>query len=979
METTIIECAKIQAETATKNRWTNSIKDGKVIHKGDYISVEGIAINSIGVGGDIIEIPESIEPPLSIIPTNRPGIIDLKSDTYEPNEFQFNFSIYLHHNLEDTCRLPFGTQYNAGTNIGSVVDTNQAIAGQPNEANPLVGTLKGDPASRFNQKPQDIKPLMPNNQELFGTRFYWVDMITEQEGTNNEESLYPAFLIPTNSQYTTPPQATFGGYSWRKMTTDLRVKVDKGYDSPENIATTINNQLNQTWIESAENATFGYTTENAVNSPPNPGNQLSTTKGSIISIPVNGNGIKPNGNYWYSGTFYKNPEYICAMFNLLTPQAPKTRLKGLANNALISSPADILSVGNMTNNGATPPIADIPNGEILITNLEFLPANLTMIKKLFYSQDGIINGMRIDNEDPANPNLTSENANWDYISKHPEMFYRYMPVGRADDTGAGLVISNLISNGGPYSPMVDGNVESSSFISYYISYTDERWEGSTLPAIPGGAQNAITSFEKVETFITGGTELKCREMAKAYNLNVVAIKVNSTDGNFDDNALIGIPLRPLPASRVCPAIHYGDFVLGDSAFSRPGNEAIKPIGWKTNLTTAIPATPGLEYFESQLQVGANNPTFQFNESLGRFQFSNLHFPFFTGSSDSSSGVASALDAIIRMNSKGQRFFNTDARISMLYARSGLAIESYSLKTKTGRWDRIEPYESYSFLVDDGNLVDDTIITNPEDYWSKNLMFRLGWNYDDMFPKYGLPGTIFTTNTYGKYPELVLYNPVQEFPNAPTTLDIIAELYNQSCRPFTTNPYFSSALSTAFSVNNANQPMLDLHYQRGAGYEITAGPVANMVPSTPAPIKIDSVNTTASSANLSASRLPRKLEYPYWLVYSDIIGNVKFLGVKGQPNNIMAVANRAYTSGDFAFNFATDYVFQATRDFVITQITTEIYNPDYTKSAVDDGTIILYKIQHPLPAVAPLQPGQRAVQVRNPHNSKEKFGKVQGKY
>jgi len=979
METTIIECAKIQAETATKNRWTNSIKDGKVIHKGDFISVEGIAINSIGVGGDIIEIPESIEPPLSIIPTNRPGIIDLKSDTYEPNEFQFNFSIYLHHNLEDTCRLPFATQYYNGNNIGTIIDNTQADAQDPNVANSEFGCAKGDPASRFNQKPQDIKPRPANNQACFGTRFYWVDMITEQSGTNNELSLYPAYLIPTPSQYTTPPQATFAGYKWRKMTTDMRVKVDKGYDSPENIATTINNQLNQTWVETAENGTFGYTTENNQNSPPNPGNQLSTTKGSIISIPVNGGGVKPLGNYWYSGTFYKNPEYICAMYNLLSPQAPKTISRGLANASLVSSPGDILSVGNMTNNGANPPIADIPEGEILITNLEFLPANLTMIKKLFYAQDGIIDGMRINKEDPSNPNITSANANWDYISKHPEMFYRYTMVGKADDSGAGLVLSNLINNGGPYSPMVDGNQEATSYLSYFISYTDDRWDNSTLPQIPTGAQNTITAFEKVETFINGGQEMKCREMVKAYDINVVAIQVKSTDGYYDQNPLIGIPLRALPATRVCPAIHYGDYCLCSSSFTRPGNEAIKPIGWKTNLVSGIPANPTLEYFESQIQVGAPNPTFQFNESLGRFQFSNLHFPFYTGSADSASGVASALEAIIRMNSKGQRFFNTSAQISMLYARSGLGMESFSLKTKTGRWDRIEPYESYAFLVDNGVDDDDVIITNPADYWSKNLMFRLGWNYDDLFPKYGLPGTIFTTNTYGKYPELVLYNPVQEFPNAPTTLDIIASLYNQSCRPFTTNPYFSSALSTTYSVNNANQPMVDLHYQRGAGYETTAGPVANMVPNTPAPVLIKSINTTAVSSQLSASRLPRKLEYPYWLVYSDIIGNVKFLGVKGQPNNVMAVANRAYTSGDFAFNFATDYVFQATTDFVITQITTEIYNPDYTKSAVDDGTIILYKIQHPLPAVAP-QPGQRAVQIRNPNrHSKERFGKVQGKY
>jgi hypothetical protein len=128
-----------------------------------------------------------------------------------------------------------------------------------------------------------------------------------------------------------------------------------------------------------------------------------------------------------------------------------------------------------------------------------------------------------------------------------------------------------------------------------------------------------------------------------------------------------------------------------------------------------------------------------------------------------------------------------------------------------------------------------------------------------------------------------------------------------------------------------------------------------------PVKINSINISATTDFLSASRLPQKLEYPYWLVYSDIIGNVEFLGKGGEQNNILAIANRAYTSGDFAFNFATDYVFKATKDFVITDITTEILNPDYSSSTIADGTIVLYKIQSPILQFNPPE-NQKAVRI-----------------
>jgi hypothetical protein len=206
----------------------------------------------------------------------------------------------------------------------------------------------------------------------------------------------------------------------------------------------------------------------------------------------------------------------------------------------------------------------------------------------------------------------------------------------------------------------------------------------------------------------------------------------------------------------------------------------------------------------------------------------------------------------------------------------------------------------------------------------------------------------------------LYNPVPE----DAIVDIYKGIFNLGVRPLTINPYFSNSISTGLSVNNFGQPMFDIHLQRGAGCGIAPvlqpDTVIPPVPDpplpypepVPVPIVIKQINLTATSDFLTATRLPQKLEYPYWLVYSDIIGNVEYLGKNGENNNILAIANRAYTSGDFAFNFATDYTFKATKDFVLTDITTEILNPDYSSSTIADGTIVLYKIQSPIEEFEP---------------------------
>jgi hypothetical protein len=89
-------------------------------------------------------------------------------------------------------------------------------------------------------------------------------------------------------------------------------------------------------------------------------------------------------------------------------------------------------------------------------------------------------------------------------------------------------------------------------------------------------------------------------------------------------------------------------------------------------------------------------------------------------------------------------------------------------------------------------------------------------------------------------------------------------------------------------------------------------------------------------------------FPFWLIYSDIIGGITFHSSNnGAISNIIAICNRSYTSGDYAYSFATDYVFTAKKQFVITGVTTQILNPDLSPAAINGGTTVVYKISKPI--------------------------------
>jgi len=318
-------------------------------------------------------------------------------------------------------------------------------------------------------------------------------------------------------------------------------------------------------------------------------------------------------------------------------------------------------------------------------------------------------------------------------------------------------------------------------------------------------------------------------------------------------------------------------------------------------------------YVNTIQIGTPNASLQFDSGRGRFNFQELHWERFIGNpriTTASIKINDDADVVINaLNKEIKLFDNIEplqkvTTIDLVCANSGLGLIDVGLIRKNGNENQID------FLTD---LRDNT----KQKFWSESLLSRLGFDYKALFNPYGLPDAWFLTRTYQSTSKTKL---VQYFPY-----------------PLTTNSVLDTSLALDYDQNQTPlepQPMFNLSSQCGRW----------------------NVNASTGTCAIFASNLPQKLVYPFWLIYSDIIGGITFHSSQnGAESNIIAICNRSYVSGDFAYSFATDYVFTATKEFVITGITSQVLNPDLTPATINDRTTIIYKIQKPIKMFQQQQP------------------------
>lgn len=105
-----------------------------------------------------------------------------------------------------------------------------------------------------------------------------------------------------------------------------------------------------------------------------------------------------------------------------------------------------------------------------------------------------------------------------------------------------------------------------------------------------------------------------------------------------------------------------------------------------------------------------------------------------------------------------------------------------------------------------------------------------------------------------------------------------------------------------------------------------------------------ITQPTSSIVLLAENLPRKMKKgAYYAIRSDLIDKPSSISTNGQRLPVMHICDKQYSGGDFYFSSDNVNTFRITIPKVITEIKTEITDPDGTFSRCDDNCAVIYKI------------------------------------
>jgi hypothetical protein len=861
--TRLIYVSKETAEIANDDEgsFVNSVDDGIVVKVGDEINVEQIAINSIGVGAEIIEIPKRI-----------------RGYKYKTNAMALNCAMYIHHNTHPlTIMMPL-----YGMDTINTTTTDRAYGYMKNGGNFPPPVPFANATTKFN----------PNMERNRGQRFYLGSYIF----ATNQSPQVPTPL-PTGEATAENAVPSIGVFEF--MRTDLTFEVDTGYDNPANIANKITqdfhagNATPQLFnLDQNGGALPAYSATNAIGPPIQLADLGVWTENTccytLPAYPPNADGGTNLNNYspYQSVLAYQNPFYAYYGSRLLCDNVAIGGV-GDKNNSWLNA--------NNPNAGANPPVvaqnnqiymledmnADpagtgtiIENNTILTTNLLYDYFNVKMLRDFIHSQKQF----------STETTTTTDGLNTNRLIRAEA--YAQINIGRVNDSSTDSASLSALQ-----SPLQATNTSVLNALECAVFFDDIRWGKGKFSA-SGANSGFYIDYNYTTPF--NETPYKPLELNKKLDCMIFPVYTGTYNGVPEYNCGILLNAKSIPTQRLLGC----NYALVDLGFMNFLNPCVMVLGDKQMITKQSPTTLG--DYNNCIQVGSPNMNMLFDETRGRFALENMCWNNMIqntpegGSNPETPNPSAGQEAITQAYNFGDKYqyhSNNGDRYGLKYGQSGIGILDISVVD--------EDYNLIKIDYDD----DDDI----KEKFNNSLLSRLGFTYKQLTNKNGRPDVIFTQRCYeSKKP----VRGVSIFPY-----------------PLTTNLRFDTSIDIGLSNNANGLPMFDLF--PSGGY---------------------TVNVSAVSDRVYGLNLPKKLENPFWLIKSDIIDGVEFNSEKtgGGKQNVVAVCNRAYLAGDFAFSFSTSYAFKATKEFVISGIKTAILNPDLTPADIDEATTVIYKIVSPSP-------------------------------
>jgi hypothetical protein len=107
----------------------------------------------------------------------------------------------------------------------------------------------------------------------------------------------------------------------------------------------------------------------------------------------------------------------------------------------------------------------------------------------------------------------------------------------------------------------------------------------------------------------------------------------------------------------------------------------------------------------------------------------------------------------------------------------------------------------------------------------------------------------------------------------------------------------------------------------------------------------------NSLTLPARNLPKIQLNPFYTIRSNIIGYTEYLGSAegGMRLSVVGIVDRYGAQGDFFYGSPSDLTFTVTKQTIISDIETQICNPDGSLAEVDPDCGVIYRIQRNMPS------------------------------
>lgn len=717
MNTTIIACNKGAAQVVDENgRFLCKVSDGINVKRGDTIQIDSIGLEQTGIGSDVIEIPENfgLDKNKKVIP-------------YSPNVCSMKAAYYIHHNYQNTLRMPF--HYQSIPPGGGAPDVAPGILAPIEGAGQFRGYLTcatGIPQFDAAQMSAYFKSAN-SDRTMDGKRFY--------------------LFAPNEGGF---PNENDGDYNL--MESRIPISVKTGYDSPANIATRITTELhrtdycpytiNQTTNTSPEYAPYlpvahthlDYIYYGDTKDLANEQVALTITSGEKINT-TNYTGTMLTTSCNLTGGTLSNPLFALdaqhrmyghnfASANPFLWVYGSKLLNDLTtakDNTLVAAaePGTIYNVFDEDTDGVN---VNWGNGYTVCTNILYNEANVRLIAEFVHSQK------QLSADSNNAPKLTTPDLD---TPTGKALFNSPISFGRTNDSVVGGI-----------TPLTHAScaVPLKTEHCFMHTYFDRvSWKAKEL-----GADAVINDMVVLE----GGhnepasslSGMSYTEIAELVDCNICA--VNDEDGL--GNPLIGLVFN---VNEFIPAVAKGNYCLVDLSFFNPLNPCVMLMNPILNRLGVDFPTSEVGDFGNLLQIGAPNATMLFQDN-GHFGLEHLHYPVFTGNAANAGAGGVSVNATpdvecVKLNVIPEFFQTTgDAfDLNLIHTQAGIGITGLEIFNK-----ETNTYEECN-----------------ADTYKYHLFNRLGFTFNGIMNNKGRPEVDLNTTYYQRYDTPTLYAGLFPYP------------------------------------------------------------------------------------------------------------------------------------------------------------------------------------------------------------------------